>query len=112
MWKQKLGCDATYQKLIDTFEDAGYHSYADIIRNIVGLQSDKHNMDDHNQLLPQPETYPHPKPEIPSSDTFLRHRPSSCDEFLLINPDAARNLSESENIVVHDNMHIIIMILL
>ena len=33
-WKQNLGCQATYQKLIEVFESAGYQGYAEFVRNI------------------------------------------------------------------------------
>lgn len=34
-WKQKLGSNATYNKLICAFEQAGYQEYADAIRKLV-----------------------------------------------------------------------------
>lgn len=33
-WKQKLGLNATYNKLINVFECIGYQGYANIVRNI------------------------------------------------------------------------------
>ena len=34
-WKQALGLEATYSKLIDVFEHADYRGYADTVRKIV-----------------------------------------------------------------------------
>jgi hypothetical protein len=85
--------------LIDTFEGAGYRLYADKIRNIacdVEFQSDM----ECDQLLPQPETYPSLKHEIPSPDKFLGRRSSSYDEFLLIDPDDSQNLSQSKSTII------------
>ena len=88
--------------MIDTFEGAGYRSYADKVRDIVSDVESRSNMDQH--LPPQPMTYPHPNPEIPSCNNFLRCRSLSCDEFLQIDEDAAQNLSESKN-SVDDNAY-------
>ena len=34
-WKQKFGCDATYDKLIHVFENAQYKDLADFARKMV-----------------------------------------------------------------------------
>lgn len=36
IWKQTNGSDATYGNLIKVFERAGYHGYADTVKNICG----------------------------------------------------------------------------
>ena len=35
-WKQKLGHDATYGKLVSAFTEAGHKDYADNIYEIIG----------------------------------------------------------------------------
>ena len=90
MWKEKLGSEATYQKLINIFEDTGYHNYAEIVRNLACHKID--HFKDYAEPLPQPVTYPHPKLSPPSSPILSTRRFSSCDEFLEINPTAAQDL--------------------
>ena len=109
MWKQRLGSDATYQKLIDIFEGAGYCSYADIVRNIassVEIQSEMDDSSDYDEFISQPETYPHHKPNLSLSPKFLTQKPSSCDEYLQINPTAARNLPQGKNCIYIANVNL------
>ena len=35
-WKQSLGPEATYRRLIGVFESANYKGYADEVRSVVG----------------------------------------------------------------------------
>ena len=102
IWKRRLGSDATYQKLINVFESAGYRTYAEIVRNTVcDAESEIDESSDYEEPIHQPETYPcvkisrtsSPKPK-PSP-----HRFSSCDEYLLVNPTTAQGLPEGENCV-------------
>lgn len=99
IWKQRLGSDATYQKLIDVFECAGYRIYADIVRNTV--YTAESDCSDCDEPIPQPETYPHHKLSSPPSPTLSTspHKVSSSayDEYLLINPATAQGLPEGEN---------------
>lgn len=97
MWKQKLGSHATYRKLINAFESAGYNAYAEIVRNIVcHNESEMDDLNDYAEPLSQPETYPYPKPGPPLSPK-LSHKFSSCDEFLQVNRATAQRLPEGEN---------------
>ena len=93
IWKEKLGARATYQKLINAFENAGYRAYAEFVRNIVCHNESE--TDDYVEPLSQPETYPNPKPGPPLLPK-LPHRFSSCDEFLQVNSAAAQNIPEGE----------------
>ena len=102
MWKQRLGSDATYKKLINVFESAGHHNYANIVRNIAchgGVKSSEiDDLSDYAEPFPQPETYPHQKPS-PLSPKLETHKPSFCDEFLLLNSTAARDLPGGKNCI-------------
>ena len=100
IWKQRLGSDATYQKLIDVFECAGYRTYVEIVRNTVcDAESETDDSSDYEEPIPQPETYPHPK--APSLPKLSPCKPSSRDEYLLVNPATAQGLPEGENCTLH-----------
>ena len=100
-WKQRLGSDATYHKLMDIFERAGYRTYAEIVRNIVcDTESEVDDSSDYDDPIPQPETYPFHKPSPPSSPKLSQHKISSCDEYLLVNPNTAQGLTEGENCIL------------
>ena len=98
MWKEKLGSHATYQKLINAFESAGYHAYAETVRSIAcHIEGEMDDPNDYPELLSQPETYPQPKPSPPSSPKLsTRHDDQflSCDEFLQISSADAQDLLE------------------
>ena len=100
IWKQRLGSNATYQRLIDVFERAGYCTYAEIVRNIVTACNVESEMDlsDCDESLLQPDTYPHPEPSPPTSpmSKHLTHEFSSCDEYLQINQAAVQDLPEGD----------------
>ena len=52
--KLRLGSDATYQKLIDIFENAGYRTYAEIIRNTTSsaeFPSETDDFSDYNENI-------------------------------------------------------------
>ena len=94
IWKQKLGSAATYRKLINIFECAGYCTYAEIVRNIICDTESEDDSSDYNEPIPQPETYPHqtlslPSPSIPSK---INNGFSSREEYLLINQTNAQDL--------------------
>ena len=82
LWQQKLGSDATYNKLIGAFNRAGYKQYADNVKKIVQYHnhddSDSSCSEDSFQSVTQPETFPNPKPssvELPSEvscETYTR----------------------------------------
>ena len=100
MWKQRLGSDATYQKLINVFECAGYRTYADIVRNtICDAESEMDDSSDYEEPIPQPETYPRLKINPPPSPKLSPCRFSSCDEYLLVNPTIAQDLPKGENCI-------------
>jgi hypothetical protein len=96
IWKQKLGSEATYQRLIDVFERADFHNCAEIVGNIVCEdESEVDDSGDYDEPIPQPETYPNVQSNPPPVPKHSR-RISSCDEFLLINPAAANSLPKGE----------------
>ena len=98
MWKQRLSSEATYQKLINVFERAGYCTYADIVRNTVcDAESEMDDFSDYEEPIPQPETYPHLKICPPSPPKLSSRKRSTLDEYLLVNPTTARGLPEGEN---------------
>ena len=70
LWKQRLGSDATYTKLIGVFEHAGYKHYSENIRRIMLCQENCEEMcdsdsDEEGFTPPQPQTYPNHKPLSP-----------------------------------------------
>jgi hypothetical protein len=98
IWKRKLGSEATYQRLINIFEQADFQNYAEIIRNIAcedESEEDDSNSSDYDEPIPQPETYPSVQLNPQTSCKLSRHV-SSCDEYLLINPASANNLPKGE----------------
>jgi hypothetical protein len=100
IWKQKLGSEATYQKLINIFERADFHNCAEILKNIIACNEDESEEDDssssdYDEPIPQPETYPNVQSNTPPS-TKLSRRTTLCDEYLLINPATANNLPKGE----------------
>ena len=67
-WKQTLGQEATYSKLIGVFEHAGYKGYAETVRKIVeqmssGLADDSSG--DESFTGPTPPSSPSPLPQLP-----------------------------------------------
>lgn len=67
-WKQKFGCNATYNKLSGVFERAGYQQYADTVRKLVQPQysdEDDSSCDEDPFPLPQPLSYPNLKSPSP-----------------------------------------------
>ena len=103
MWKQRLGSDGTYQKLIDIFEHAGYDSYADVVRKIAcSIDSEvQREIDDDfsncNEFLSQPETYPHHKSNISLPNNLSMT--SSSEEYVQVNSTAARNLPQGKSLI-------------
>lgn len=74
VWKQNLGDDATYKKLISAFESAGYQEYAKNIKQLLltnlSTSSDERNSSDDNLVAPLP-----PSPVFPIiADTVLLHK--------------------------------------
>ena len=66
-WKEKLGSEATYKKLIKIFKHAGYELYADVVRSLVTTcsdQADKHNDSADQQIFVSPSSQP-PSPQFP-----------------------------------------------
>ena len=97
IWKQRLGSDATYQKLINIFERAGHHTYAEVVRNIA-CDAESETDDFHDDdTMSQPETYPPFKSSHPSSTECSEREPSTCDEYLLINPAIAQRFPKGNS---------------
>ena len=92
-WKQKLGSEATYRKLISIFECAGYDTYAEIVRNICDTESED-DSSDYDEPIPQPETYPHQTLNPPSSSipSKINNELSLYEEYSLINQTNAQDL--------------------
>ena len=99
IWKQKLGSEATYQRLMNIFERADFQNCAEIVRSIVCEdESEVDDSSDYDEPIPQPDTYPSVQSNPPPSPKHSR-RTSLCDEFLLINPATANNLPKGDCIV-------------
>ena len=96
VWKRKLGSDATYQRLMNVFEQADFHNCAKIVRSLVyEYDSEEDDSSDYDEPIPQPETYPNVQP-TPLPSLNLSRCVTPCDEYLLINPAAANNLPKRE----------------
>ena len=96
IWKQRLGSEATYQRLMNVFERADFQIFAEIVRSIICEdESEADDSSDYDEPIPQPETYPNIQVNPPSS-TKLSRRISSFDEFLLINPATANDVPKGE----------------
>lgn len=109
LWKERLGSHATYEKLINIFESAGYRAYAEIVRNIAcSIEGEMDDFVDCSELLPQPETYPPPRQSPPSSPKLSSRTLSSYDEYLLINPAAAKNLPKGESCIYYQLIQMVI----
>ena len=93
IWKQRLGSDATYQRLINVFEQSDFQNCAEIVRSIVC--EDESDSSDYDEPIPQPETYPNVQSNPPPSPELSRHT-SLCDEFLLTNSATANSLPKGE----------------
>ena len=107
IWKRRLGSKATYQKLINVFEHAGYRNCAEFVRNIESEdENEEDDSSDYDDPIPQPETYPHVKLN-PVSSSKQSKCISICDEYVLVNPAAAKGLPEGENNI--KNISIIIV---
>ena len=104
IWKQRLGSDATYQKLINVFERAGYRTYAEIVRNTVC--DDESDSSDYDEPIPQPEAYPQLKVNPPPSPKPSPRRFSSCDEYLHIDSVTAMDLPKGETLVASDKLYV------
>ena len=98
LWKQRLGSEATYQKLISIFEQADFQICAEIVRTIICEDESEVDDSDYDEPIPQPETYPNVESN-PQPLPTLSRRISSCDEYLLINPSTANDLPKGEYIL-------------
>ena len=95
-WKEKLGKSATYNKLISSFEAAGYKNYADNIKRMFGGDDETDNSsDDESFPSPQPPTYPVQiiKPLSSTPEPSM----SVCEPFYLIDSDTAKRLPKGES---------------
>ena len=99
LWKQRLGSEATYQKLINIFEQADFQNYAEIVRNIICEDESEVENSDYDEPIPQPETYPNVQSNPQPPPTLSRHI-SSCDEYILI---SASDLPKGEYITANNN---------
>ena len=101
LWKQQLGSDATYNKLIRVFERAGYKEYADYVRKVFrhrdhsDSDTDDSSSSEDSYPLPQPQTYPNLKPPSPSEFPSSKPLPHEFYSFIL-----SENLPEGE---IHNN---------
>jgi hypothetical protein len=68
-WKQKLGTNATSQKLISVFEHAGYKHYADNVRQMLVAEAISSDTADTTSTH-SPKPIPEPKPEFPSIESI------------------------------------------
>ena len=96
IWKQRSGCCATYKKLINIFECAGYYNYAENVRKTAHVvESETDDSISSDEVIPQPQTYPHIKsptqPSLPKADL------SQFEEYSLIDPAAAQGLPKCKN---------------
>ena len=107
MWKQKLGLEATYRRLINVFERAGFQNYAEIVRSIVcEEESEIEDSSDYDEPIPQPETYPKVQLNPPQAPKLSRYV-SSYDEYILINPAThANNLPKGEYSTDNNNSNV------
>ena len=74
LWKQRNGSKATYNKLISIFESTGYQNYADDVKIIAHVNTEKADVSGGSAAfsppIPQPPTYSvccHPRDLLPSS---------------------------------------------
>ena len=107
-WKQNLGFDATYRKLMDAFKRAGCNHYADRVKEIAAnsdSDTDDSSCSDGDYPLPQPPPY---LPQEPHSTQFSFQVASSQDEshYVLISPSQVENLPKegNNNIIVIKNL--------
>ena len=92
IWKQRSGSSATYKKLINIFECAGYYDYAENVRktvHVVESETDDSISSDEDDIL-QPQTYPHIKPPTPLSSPKADLSP--FEEYSLIDAAVAQGL--------------------
>ena len=80
-WIQRNGSKATYSRLINVFEQAGYRIYADLVRRIVDL-SDKDSSGSGEEQC-QPNTYPQYK-EQQALSQFPQALPESTETYMVI----------------------------
>ena len=108
IWKQRSGSSATYKKLINIFERAGYCDYAEIVRKTVHIvESETDDSDCSDEVIPQPQTYPHIKPPTPPSSPKADLLP--FEEFSLIGAATARGLPKRKNTTTIIILCVIIM---
>ena len=102
IWKQRSGSSATYKKLINIFERAGYCDYAENVRRTVHVvESETDDSICSDEVISQPQTYPHIKPLTPPSSPKADLSPSQ--EFSLIGAATARGLPKRKNIATSYN---------
>ena len=101
IWKQRSGSSATYKKLINIFEDAGYCDYAENVRKTVHIvESETDDSICSDEVIPQPQTYPHIKPPTPPSPPKGDTTP--FEEYSLITSDAAQGLPKRKKSIYND----------
>lgn len=83
--------------MINIFERAGYHNYADIVRNAACSVEGEMDIND-KEALPQPKIFPNPAPNPPLSPTLSSSRLSICDEYVEVNSAVAQNLPEGKEL--------------
>ena len=107
IWKQRSGSSATYRKLINIFEDAGYCDYAENVRKTVHVvESEMDDSISSDEVIPQPQTYPHIKPPTPPPSP--KADLSQFEEYSLITSDAAQGLPKRKLKINYNDVNIYI----
>ena len=100
-WKQNLGVKATYRKLMDVFERAGYKLYADLVKRIAPTTTSESDTEDSSCSdgdYPFPQPPPYLVQEPYSTQSSSQVVPSQDElRYVLLNPSKAENLLKEGN---------------
>ena len=105
-WKQKLGVRATYRKLVDVFERAGYKHYADHVKRIAADDSDSDSDTDDSSCSDGDYPFPQPLSYLPQeSHTQSSFQVASKSQYeshyVLINPSKAESVELLKEGIIH-----------
>ena len=92
IWKQRNGFEATYSKLIKSFEQAGCKYYADEIRRLAQLSTSETDNSSDGEEHSQVPTYPMHKQQL-----LTRHSPSMSKPAEIYVIADKENLAEGKN---------------
>ena len=81
IWIQRNGSKATYSRLINVFEQAGYRNYADLVRRIVDVSNKDSSGSGEEQC--QPNTYPQYKEQQVLSQ-LPQATPESTEIYMVV----------------------------